>query len=533
MKYECYMCLWSTPIKTKMVSHIGRIRPCKNINNINLEDCKEYILNGLSYNEYLNLGINSANHCKSTVNHCKSTVNHCKSTVNHCKSIDLDESSIESSDDSFEIETDNKNNLICQYCNKTFTRKENLENHLKKSCKMLKDFNNIYEYDEKTFGKNIYKDSNNAGDIYIVQTDYINDDHYKIGITNNIKKRMASYRCGNTYEPRLHYYISCKDVKLIDNKIKIDLVKYNVKREIFKGDVIEIKNKIVEVIKKEFKINKVYVHEPDIKIGDLSECSHCNKCFYTKNDLFDHLNTCEEYKEYLSKKKEGKYECKYCDKTYSRIDSLNRHLKICKEKKKDDEAKNSMNELVDLLNKQNNELKEQLEKQNKQIDELIKKAGINNSTITQNIQNNIKILAYKDTDVSKLTDKDILKCMNHSNMCVPHLIKMIHLDPEKPENHNIYISNLKNGYIMVYDGGKWDTFNRDEIINNMIDDKQGLIEERIENWIEEGTKYPAIMRKFERYLEKKENNVVIDRIKEEIKLMLFNNRQLIKTKEVN
>tara|TARA_B100000902_G_C27309415_1_gene917462 strand:+ start:217 stop:1170 length:954 start_codon:yes stop_codon:yes gene_type:complete len=227
------------------------------------------------------------------------------------------------------------------------------------------------------------------------------------------------------------------------------------------------------------------------------------------------------------------FECQFCNKSYVHKQSLHKHLKICNEKKKDEEAKESMNKLVDLLNKQNNELKEQLEKQNKQIDELIKKAGINNSTITQNIQNNIKILAYKDTDVSKLTDKDILKCLNHSNMCVPHLIKMIHLDPEKPENHNIYISNLKNGYIMVYDGGKWDTFNRDEIINNMIDDKQGLIEERIENWIEEGKKYPAIMRKFERYLEKKENNVVIDKIKEEIKLMLFNNRKLIKSKEVN
>ena len=225
--------------------------------------------------------------------------------------------------------------------------------------------------------------------------------------------------------------------------------------------------------------------------------------------------------------------CEYCKKVLSSYKNLWRHLKTCNEKKKDEEAKESMNKLVDLLNKQNNELKEQLEKQNKQIDELIKKAGINNSTITQNIQNNIKILAYKDTDVSKLTDKDILKCLNHSNMCVPHLIKMIHLDPEKPENHNIYISNLKNGYIMIYDGGKWDTFNRDEIINNMIDDKQGLIEERIENWIEEGKKYPSIMRKFERYLEKKENNVVIDKIKEEIKLMLFNNRKLIKSKEVN
>jgi len=85
MKYECYMCLWSTPIKTKMVSHIGRIRPCKNINNINLEDCKEYILNGLSYNEYLNLGINHVNHCKSSVNLGKSSVNLGKSSVNLIK----------------------------------------------------------------------------------------------------------------------------------------------------------------------------------------------------------------------------------------------------------------------------------------------------------------------------------------------------------------------------------------------------------------------------------------------------------------
>ena len=134
--------------------------------------------------------------------------------------------------------------------------------------------------------------------------------------------------------------------------------------------------------------------------------------------------------------------------------------------------------------------------------------------------------------MSKLTDKDILKCLNHSNMCVPHLIKMIHLDPEKPENHNVYISNLKNGYIMVYDGIKWDTKNRDEIIADMIDDKQGLIEERIEIWIERGEKYPSIMKKFERYLEKKENNKVINKIKEEIRLMLFNNRTLIKTKEI-
>ena len=83
---------------------------------------------------------------------------------------------------------------------------------------------------------------------------------------------------------------------------------------------------------------------------------------------------------------------------------------------------------------------------------------------------------------------------------------------------------------MVYDGDKWTTLNREDVIDNLINDKQCLIEERIENWIENGQRYPTIMKKFERYLEKKENNVVLDKIKEEIKLMLFNNKNLVKTR---
>jgi len=226
--------------------------------------------------------------------------------------------------------------------------------------------------------------------------------------------------------------------------------------------------------------------------------------------------------------------CEYCKKNYSRIDSLNRHLKTCNEKQKDEEAKQSMSELVKLLNEQlkqkDIELEKrdkQLEKRDKQIDELIKKAGINNSNITQNIQNNIKLLPYKDTDLSTLREKDIIKCLNHSNMCVPQLIKMIHLNPKKPENHNIYISNLKNGYIMVYNGANWDTLNRDDIIDEMINDKECLIQDKIEDWIETGVQYPTIMRKFERYLEKKEKNKVLNKIKEEIRLMLYNNKNLV------
>ena len=205
--------------------------------------------------------------------------------------------------------------------------------------------------------------------------------------------------------------------------------------------------------------------------------------------------------------------CKYCNKFYSKKCHLTRHLKTCKEKLKDDEDKENLLNLVEMLNsqldeqrkqlnKQLEEQREQIKEQNEQIKELIKKAGVNIGT-QNNIQNNIQILAYGNSDISHLTDKDYVKCLKHSNFCIPHLIKEIHFNPKKPENHNIYISNLKNNYVMIYNGHKWMLNDREESIQNLIDDKESIIEQKLEEWIENGNKYPDIMKKFNKYLEKK------------------------------
>ena len=220
---------------------------------------------------------------------------------------------------------------------------------------------------------------------------------------------------------------------------------------------------------------------------------------------------------------EAKYKCKYCEHVYMHKQSLFKHLKTCKEKKKDDTVKESMEELVKLLNEKDKEHK-------KQIEELIKKAGIvttNNQNITNNIQNNFKLLNYKQTDTSHLTENDYMKCLEHYNFCVPHLIRKIHFNPKKPENHNIYISNLKNSYVMIFMNNKWKVKNRDETILRLIDDKQILLEKKIQEWVESGKQYPKIMAKFSRYIEKREQNDVINAIKEDIKLMLYNNRNMI------
>tara|TARA_B100000674_G_C37525195_1_gene771251 strand:- start:346 stop:597 length:252 start_codon:yes stop_codon:yes gene_type:complete len=83
---------------------------------------------------------------------------------------------------------------------------------------------------------------------------------------------------------------------------------------------------------------------------------------------------------------------------------------------------------------------------------------------------------------------------------------------------------------MVYDGIRWNIRDRDESIQNLIDDKESIIEQKLEEWIENGNKYPDIMKKFNRYLEKKENDKVLNKVKGEIKLMLFNNRDIISLK---
>ena len=238
--------------------------------------------------------------------------------------------------------------------------------------------------------------------------------------------------------------------------------------------------------------------------------------------------------------KDSLFECEFCNKPFSRSDSLIRHQNgRCKNKSSNE----NMIELVNLLNEQMKEQKEQIKEekkqmkeerqilnnqikeQNSQIKELIKKAGITNSNI--NIQQNIKLLSYGNTDMSHLTDKDYMKCLNHSNFCVPYLIEQIHFDPQKPENHNIYISNIKNNYVMLYNGNKWILKDRDEAIMNLIDDKDVILEQKLEEWIEKGNEYPKIMNKFKRYIEKKDNNKVLNKIKDEIKLVLFNNREIV------
>jgi hypothetical protein len=148
------------------------------------------------------------------------------------------------------------------------------------------------------------------------------------------------------------------------------------------------------------------------------------------------------------------------------------------------------------------------------------KLEINGSFNTTNIQNNIQLLAYKDTDLSHLTEKDYTQCIKKVNFCVMKLIEKIHFNPQKPENMNIYISNMKDKYLMVYDGLNWNLANKRDELDKLYEEKEMMLED----WLEKSN--VEIKDKFIQYLNNKEDDETLNMIKEEIKLMMYNKKQL-------
>jgi hypothetical protein len=230
--------------------------------------------------------------------------------------------------------------------------------------------------------------------------------------------------------------------------------------------------------------------------------------------------------------------CKYCEKVFKHRSSLSKHIKYSCKKNNDEDIK----ELVRLLNLQQ-ERCGNLEKQNnamqKQIQQLTKKLQIQkvsnshntmtNSHNTQNNNNNIyhiQILNHDKTDYSHLTANDYKRCIRDVNHCVKTLICKIHFDPNKPENHNIYISNIKSKYVMVYRKNQWDIVERDREIDNLYDINHMVLEDWYDQYKD---KHPEIVQSFEKYLKNKDDDSdMIKDVKELIRQLLYNKRKVVK-----
>tara|TARA_A100001015_G_scaffold289849_1_gene362190 strand:+ start:316 stop:984 length:669 start_codon:yes stop_codon:yes gene_type:complete len=170
----------------------------------------------------------------------------------------------------------------------------------------------------------------------------------------------------------------------------------------------------------------------------------------------------------------------------------------------------------------------EMKKMQKQIDKLTNKLQIQNINqgFVQNGNNviNIQLLNHKDTDYSHLTPKDYISCIQDCNQCVKTLIEKVHFNTNKPENMNIYLSNIKGKYLMIYKDNTWQIQDKKTQVDDLYDNNEFVLEAWYDEYKE---KYPSIINSFQRYLQNRDENEVLNNIKEEILVMLYNKRKMI------
>ena len=199
-------------------------------------------------------------------------------------------------------------------------------------------------------------------------------------------------------------------------------------------------------------------------------CEKCLKLFAKKSSFISH-----------QKRKTpcnilcNKFLCTLCNKKFSTQSNLTKHIKLnCKS----------------IINKIRKSRITKDEIYTKRLELLISEIktsnckNINNITNNNNnITNNIQINAFNiDKNSKSLQISDYTKIFGRYLKCIQSYIEHVHCNPDKPENNNIYISNIVNDYIQIYDGQNWKMEDRTTIINEMINDISELLENAFDDY---------------------------------------------------
>ena len=245
------------------------------------------------------------------------------------------------------------------------------------------------------------------------------------------------------------------------------------------------------------------------------KCEKCGMCFDQKSNYTRHMTkkfSCvKEEKEFLNLQDRT---CKYCGKTFLYKYCTTRHLTTCKFRK----------------NNETDELKQMIILLNNKIDNLHNKQNVTNNiqnnihnNIQNNIQQNIIVNAYGKEDMSHITSDDYKNIIKKGCYAIPELMKYVHCNDKKPENRNIYIKNYKDDYILTFDGYEWNIEKKDDIFGNIIENKKNFLETKYDDYYNELSK-PA-KSTFKKFLERSDNNEVINNIKDELRNEFYKNRK--------
>ena len=241
--------------------------------------------------------------------------------------------------------------------------------------------------------------------------------------------------------------------------------------------------------------------------------------------------------------------CLFCDKNFSSKSNLMRHIKIyCLIYKKIIDEKNLLeinkNNIIEdkkklLEEKLNRKRDEEIKQLRKDMLKLLKKKATN-INITNNTNNNnnkiinnslvVNINSFGNENLSHITNNDYKKFLSGFFPGFIKFIEKIHFDENVPENHNISITNLKSKYMYIFENGKWTMKEKNELIDHFIAKKYNLLVGKLDELEENNQIDDKVLEKFNKFTKNYQDEEAQKNTKNDIILMLYNNKDKINMK---
>lgn len=225
------------------------------------------------------------------------------------------------------------------------------------------------------------------------------------------------------------------------------------------------------------------------------KCKLCNKEFADRAKLRRHENRKKPCVEQIAN---GKNVCKYCGKSFSSYMTLYNHMKnkVCKKDK-----------VLTAITQ--NSLKNNI------------KNSVNNNV---SVDGDVKVVKFGGENLSYMTDDVYKQIIGRGFNSVEAFIEHANFHPDHPENHNIYIANIRDEYLVFFDGKKWYITDRDEKMEDIIYAKSDYLIVKFNELSHEMD--PRDVAKFKKFMDNRDDDAVLKKIKNELTLQFYNNRYL-------
>ena len=153
----------------------------------------------------------------------------------------------------------------------------------------------------------------------------------------------------------------------------------------------------------------------------------------------------------------------------------------------------------------------------------------NNTYIDKNVENlnvdgDVKLVKFGNENLSYISDDIFKSIMGRGFKSIEELVDHSHFNPDHPENHNIYIANIQSDFVIIYDGIKWNIDKKEDIFEDIIYAKSDFLCMKFKELMSQMTEIDV--KKFTNFINERDEDKTMNKIKGELKLQLYNNRGL-------